>query len=109
MTLPYSFGGWVQAPKAKVWTDLLIKVLPHLVLSLASDSETGEDDASSTQVTQRSQLQDETTYSSPTGEEKKAGEWRGLASTLSRMGMELYFKPKMLLLAPQQSCPQIPS
>ncbi|KAJ7346017.1 hypothetical protein JRQ81_001967 [Phrynocephalus forsythii] len=32
------------------------------------DSETGEDDASSTQVTQRSQLQDETTYSSPTGE-----------------------------------------
>uniref|UniRef100_A0A8D0BPJ1 Ig-like domain-containing protein n=1 Tax=Salvator merianae TaxID=96440 RepID=A0A8D0BPJ1_SALMN len=31
------------------------------------DSETGEDDASSTQVTQRSQ-QDETTYSSPTGE-----------------------------------------
>nr|XP_020647830.1 striated muscle preferentially expressed protein kinase isoform X2 [Pogona vitticeps] len=33
-----------------------------------ADSETGEDDASSTQVTQRSQLQDETTYSSPTGE-----------------------------------------
>ncbi|XP_054826431.1 striated muscle preferentially expressed protein kinase [Eublepharis macularius] len=32
------------------------------------DSETGEDDASSTQVTQRSQLQDDTTYSSPTGE-----------------------------------------
>ncbi|XP_060117589.1 striated muscle preferentially expressed protein kinase isoform X2 [Heteronotia binoei] len=32
------------------------------------DSETGEEDASSTQVTQRSQLQDETTYSSPTGE-----------------------------------------
>ncbi|XP_060628877.2 striated muscle preferentially expressed protein kinase isoform X1 [Anolis sagrei] len=32
------------------------------------DSETGEDDASSAQVTQRSQLQDETTYSSPTGE-----------------------------------------
>ncbi|KAL8182996.1 UNVERIFIED_CONTAM: hypothetical protein K2H54_011433 [Gekko kuhli] len=30
------------------------------------DSETGEEDASSTQVTQRSQLQDETTYSSPT-------------------------------------------
>ncbi|XP_066467680.1 striated muscle preferentially expressed protein kinase isoform X2 [Tiliqua scincoides] len=32
------------------------------------DSETGEDDASSTQVTQGCQLQDETTYSSPTGE-----------------------------------------
>ncbi|KAJ6665501.1 hypothetical protein lerEdw1_003342 [Lerista edwardsae] len=32
------------------------------------DSETGEDDASSAQVTQRCQLQDETTYSSPTGE-----------------------------------------
>ncbi|XP_025022994.1 striated muscle preferentially expressed protein kinase [Python bivittatus] len=32
------------------------------------DSEPGEDDASSTQVTQRSHLQDETTYSSPTGE-----------------------------------------
>ncbi|XP_048341653.1 striated muscle preferentially expressed protein kinase isoform X2 [Sphaerodactylus townsendi] len=32
------------------------------------DSETGEDDASSTQVTQRSHLQDETAYSSPTGE-----------------------------------------
>ncbi|XP_039210351.1 striated muscle preferentially expressed protein kinase isoform X3 [Crotalus tigris] len=32
------------------------------------DSEPGEDDASSTQVTQRSHFQDETTYSSPTGE-----------------------------------------
>lgn len=43
----------------------------HLApLYLTSDSETGEDDASSTQVTQRCQLQDETTYSSPTGEQK---------------------------------------
>ncbi|KAH0621207.1 hypothetical protein JD844_022280 [Phrynosoma platyrhinos] len=41
---------------------------PHLVFYFVLDSETGEDDASSTQVTQRSQLQDETTYSSPTGE-----------------------------------------
>ncbi|XP_015282388.1 PREDICTED: striated muscle preferentially expressed protein kinase [Gekko japonicus] len=39
-----------------------------LTVTGTEDSETGEEDASSTQVTQRSQLQDETTYSSPTGE-----------------------------------------
>lgn len=44
-----------------------------------ADSETGEDEPSDPQVTQRSELQDETAFSTPTGEQGEPGWHRALA------------------------------
>lgn len=52
-----------------------VPVSPHPLLSPPTppDSETGEDEPSDPQVTQRSELQDETAFSTPTGEQGARG------------------------------------
>lgn len=51
-----------------VWS--AVSLYSHSLLSLPTpDSETGEDESSDPQVTQRSDLQDETAFSTPTGEQ----------------------------------------
>lgn len=74
-----------------------IKVLCSPCSFSCLDSEPGEDDASSTQVTQRSHLQDETTYSSPTGEQKPG---RELQSIMSRT--------KSISQPPEDICADVP-
>uniref|UniRef100_A0A663MYY8 Ig-like domain-containing protein n=1 Tax=Athene cunicularia TaxID=194338 RepID=A0A663MYY8_ATHCN len=51
--------------EAPAWP--VVPVSPHSLLSPPPDSETGEDEPSDPQVTQRSELQDETAFSTPTG------------------------------------------
>lgn len=47
-----------------------VSLYSHSLLSPPTpDSETGEDESSDPQVTQRSDLQDETAFSTPTGEQ----------------------------------------